>query len=82
MKDPHAVEKSKAQMDALLSVVEGKRDLLITMVTGGGKSIIYPLAIYYLKHNTFFLSFGLINGFRASLGFHCTYFYKIWWSET
>lgn len=41
MKDPHAVEKSKAQMDALLSVVEGKRDLLITMVTGGGKSMLW-----------------------------------------
>jgi len=41
MRNPKAKEKSAAQMEALLAVIGAKTDLLITMATGGGKSMLW-----------------------------------------
>lgn len=41
MQNPNAREKSVAQMNALLAVVYAKTDLLVTMATGGGKSMLW-----------------------------------------
>jgi hypothetical protein len=40
-KDPLAQEKSPAQMDALIAIMTEASDLVITMKTGGGKSILW-----------------------------------------
>ncbi|KAG2340022.1 P-loop containing nucleoside triphosphate hydrolase protein [Suillus weaverae] len=40
-KDPTAKEKSQAQMDALVAVLTEKRDIMIAMKTGGGKSMLW-----------------------------------------
>ena len=39
--DPFAKEKSRAQMDALIAVMTEPSDLVITMKTGGGKSMLW-----------------------------------------
>lgn len=40
-KEPSAMEKSRAQMDALIAVMTESSDLVITMKTGGGKSMLW-----------------------------------------
>jgi hypothetical protein len=40
-KDPTAKEMSHAQMDALVTVMTEPRDLMVTMKTGGGKSMLW-----------------------------------------
>jgi len=40
-KDPTAKEKSRQQLEALLSIISVQKDLLITMKTGGGKSLLW-----------------------------------------
>lgn len=49
VRNPSAKEKSVAQMDALLAVVNAKTDLLITMATGGGKSMLWLVPSYLSK---------------------------------
>jgi hypothetical protein len=39
--DPSAEERSRAQMDALIAVMTEPSDLVITMKTGGGKSMLW-----------------------------------------
>lgn len=39
--DPSAMEKSRAQLDALIAVMTESSDLVITMKTGGGKSMLW-----------------------------------------
>jgi superfamily II DNA helicase RecQ len=46
MKNSYAKEKSAAQMKALLAVIYAKTDLLITMATGGGKSMLWLVPSY------------------------------------
>ncbi|KAG1718893.1 uncharacterized protein EDB91DRAFT_1258098 [Suillus paluster] len=41
MKDPTAAEKSRDQMDALVAIMTETHDLVITMKTGGGKSMLW-----------------------------------------
>ncbi|KAG0692522.1 hypothetical protein DFH29DRAFT_882371 [Suillus ampliporus] len=40
-KEPAAMEKSRAQMDALVAVMTDPNDIVIAMKTGGGKSILW-----------------------------------------
>ncbi|KAG0695630.1 hypothetical protein DFH29DRAFT_1005302 [Suillus ampliporus] len=41
MKDPTAAEKSREQMNALVAIMTETHDLVITMKTGGGKSMLW-----------------------------------------
>jgi len=43
-KDPTAKEKSPSQLKAIMAVMNGKKDTLITLKTGGGKSALWMTA--------------------------------------